>query len=182
MRAKPIALIAAVTLIAGAASAAAPPAAWRLSSDGYGPVLIGMTEAQATKALGSALDSDKPPASAGAQELADWRACHQAQAKDAPGLFLMFENGRLTSVWVDEGSHVVTTAGLGVGDTEARVKRTYGAALKIEPNAYEEPPAHYLTVKGGKPGRGVKFTTDKSGKVTSIAGGGASIGYSEGCA
>lgn len=173
-----LALAAALLLIA-----AAPPPAWKLSSDGFGPVTIGMTEAQVARALGSKLDIDaRPTPDLGADAMASWRSCHIGEAHDSRGLYFMFEDGKLTSIAIGEGSRLKTADGFGLGDTEASVRARYGRALKIENHEYEGPPAHYLTIKGPRPGRGIKFSTDTHGKITSIDAGGPSISYSEGCA
>jgi hypothetical protein len=166
-----------------AAALAATPAAWTLTPDGLGPVKIGMTEAQAAAALGRKLDADRPPATADAQEQADYRGCHEAEVHGLKGLYVMIENGRVTRVVVTEGAGAFRTAtGVGLGDPESKVRKLYARGLKVEPKAYEGLPAHDLTAWNKAAKRGVRFSTDAHGKITDIFVGGESISYSEGCA
>ena len=170
-------------LIIAAALAAAAGPAWTLTPDGLGPVKIGMTEAQAVAALGRPLDSDKPPATADAQEQADYRGCHETQAHGLSGLYVMIENGRVTRIGVAEGGSAFRTAtGVGIGDPESKVRKLYPHGLKIEPKAYEGLPAHDITTWNKATRRGVRFSTDAHGKITDIFVGRESINYSEGCA
>ena len=171
-------LFLAVLLAAAPATAATP---WTLTPDGLGPVKIGMTERAAVAALGHKLESQFPQAGADAQEQADYRACHETQAQGVTGLYLMFENGRLTRISVTQGGAFRTATGVGLGDREAKVRALY-RGLKIEPKAYEGLPAHDITAWDRARGRGVRFSTDKDGKITDIAVGRESINYSEGSA
>lgn len=171
-------LVLTVLLAATPALAAAP---WTLTLDGLGPVKIGMTERAAVLALGHKLDSQFPQAGADPQERADYRACHETQAVGLAGLYLMFENGKLTRISVTQGAAFHTATGAGLGDREAKVRALY-RGLKIEPKAYEGLPAHDITAWDRARHLGVRFSTDKDGKITDIAVGKESINYSEGCA
>ena len=162
-------LVLAVTLWLAAAGAEASPMRWVLTPDGLGPLTIGMTVRQARTALGRPL-TEGP---SGEETCADYAV------KGLAGLYLMFENGRLSRVSVTQGGPWRTAAGIGIGDSEAAVRKAYGR-LRRKDNAYEDPPAAYLTVRAPH-GRGIKFGTDTHRKVTEMEAGGPAIAYIEGC-
>ncbi len=149
----------------------AAPAPWVLSPDGLGPLKIGMSEAQAAAALGAKLS---------AADLPD-DACEERGVVGMKGLVLMFQQHRLTRISLVRGSRFKTDKGLGYGATETQVRAAYGAALKTEPNAYDDEPALYLTW-WSKPGRrGIRYSTDAHRVVQGVDAGDDSIRYIEGC-
>ncbi|HWQ85050.1 hypothetical protein [Brevundimonas sp.] len=156
-------------------------AADKLSSAGYGPLRIGMTRAEVEAALGP----DANPEAVGGPEP---EVCDMFRPARAPeGLLVMIENGVLTSVWVSRNAAIETDRALNVGDPAAEVKRVYGAAAEVVPHKYQAAPAEYVTVWStadhqGPSARGLKYEIGADGSVTSIAGGGPSIQYVEGCA
>jgi hypothetical protein len=155
-----------------------PSAAPVLTSEGYGPVRIGMREAQARAVLGPDVrDDTKDSAAAGM----DTAACHHiwvgAEPKD---VVYMVEAGRVTRITVTGGG-VKTGEGLALGATEAAVRAAYGDRLEVEPHAYVEAPAKYLTAWTVPERRGVRYETDFEGLVSGIHAGGPSIRYIEGC-
>jgi hypothetical protein len=160
-------------LLAGAAVAETP--AWKLTPSGWGPARIGMTRVQVTKALKVSLEGDAFDNEGSCLELVG--------ADNAlPGLFFMFEEGKLTRITASEPSAIATPRGIHAGSIADEVRKAYGAGLKSEPHKYEDPPAEYLTY-WLKPDRsGVRFETDMQGKVESIHAGTSSIQYVEGCA
>jgi hypothetical protein len=163
-------------------TAASPTPSWTLTPTGWGPAQIGMTRAQVSKALNVELEGDGFDSEGNCQELV---GAHEA----FPGLFFMFERGRLTRITTTEPSVVATPRGIHVGSTHEEVRKAYGKGLKAEPHHYEAAtnefltfPAEYLTF-WLKPGRsGVRFEMDTQGKVESIHAGTSSIQYAEGCA
>jgi len=160
-------------LFTGTAIAETP--AWKLTPSGWGPARIGMTRAQVTKALKVQLEGDAFDNEGTCLELV-------GAASALPGLFFMFEDGKLTRITAGEPSAVATPRGMHVGSTAEDVRKAYGAGLKAEPHKYEDPPAEYLTY-WLKPDRsGVRFEMDMQGKVESIHAGTSSIQYVEGCA
>jgi hypothetical protein len=165
--------LAAAMLLSAAASAETP--SWKLTPMGWGPARIGMTRAQVSKALKVELEGDAFDNVDSCLELFG--------ANDSlPGLFFMFENGKLTRISAIEPSPVATPRGMHVGSTVEDVRKAYGAGLKEEPHKYVDAPAEYLTF-WPKPGKyGVRFETDTQGRVESIHAGTASIQYVEGCA
>src|SRR5687768_7696504 len=161
------------------AGPAASPAAetWVLTSEGMGPLRIGMTLAEITAAAGP--DSD-PDAVGGPEP----ESCDQFRPARAPaGVIVMVENGRLTRISLDEGSPVATDRGIRVGDPARRLREIYGEALTEMPHEYVEAPAAYLThwigrVRAGEGGyvddpaaRGIRYETDERKRVTLIHGG-----------
>jgi len=158
-----------------------PAPANTLTAQGFGPLRIGMSRAEVEAAMG--LDA-QPDAVGGA----DPDACDMFHPARAPeGLLVMIENGVLTSVWLTQVARVGTDRDLNIGDTAAQVRAAYGSSLAVEPHKYQAPPAEYLVAWAtpdhqGVGARGVKYEIGLEGTVTSIAGGGPSITYVEGCA
>jgi hypothetical protein len=100
---------------------------------------------------------------------------------------VMVERGVLTSVWLRAGAPVETDRGVGLGDTATAVKKAYGPAAEASPHKYEDPPSEYVTVwatpsRAGPDARGLRYEIGPDGRVRSIAAGGSSIQYVEGCA
>jgi len=152
-----------------------------LTALGFGPLRVGMTRAEVEAALGP----DANPEAVGGPDPA---SCDMFRPDRAPeGLLVMIENGVLTSVWISRNTAVGTDRGLSIGDTAAEVKGVYGSAAEVEPHKYVEPPAEYITVWStadhqSPAARGLVYEIGRDGRVQSIAGGGPSIQYVEGCA
>ena len=153
----------------GATPAAASPNA-PITSEGWGPLRVGMTWAQARRALPGMT-----------RDLTMGEECYESTVRGQPGLYVMFEGGRLARVSAAEHSRVGTAAGVRVGQTEAQVRAAYGRRIVSEPHHYEEAPARYLTVWTVRNQRGVRFETNHDRRVTVIHGGGPAIQYIEGC-
>jgi hypothetical protein len=160
-------------LLAGGAAAETPT--WKLTPSGWGPARIGMTSAQISKVLHVELEGDFFATEGSCQELV-------AADGSLPGLFFMFEDGKLTRITASEPSAVATPKGMHIGSTADEVSKAYGAGLKAEPHKYEGPPAQYLTYWLKPERSGVRFEMDMQGKVESIHAGMTSIQYVEGCA
>lgn len=164
-------------------AAPGPPvsAADKLTAAGYGPLRIGMTLAEVEAALGP----DADPDAVGGPEP---EVCDMFRPERAPeGLLVMIQNGVLTSVWLSRNTVVETDRALNIGDTAAEVKRVYGADAEVMPHKYAAAPAEYVTVwstadHDSPAARGLKYEIGNDGRVQSIAGGGPSIQYVEGCA
>ena len=110
----------------------------------------------------------------------------------------MFADGRVTRIDIEKPG-VVTYGGLGIGSTEAEVRRVFGANLNTEPHAYGAPVWWYLTIwtvfndwppgaaetpellQGNRTERGLRFETGDEGKVTGFWAGDGSISLVEGC-
>jgi hypothetical protein len=157
-----------------AGPAAAPEARTELvavlTPEGYGPVRIGMTEAEALRALG--------PGAGGASGASD--DCHHLSTGPQPAnLLYMVERGKVTRVTIHRDSTVKTDRGIGVGDTAQQVQAAY-PGLVVEPHKYVEG-AQSLTAWTVPDSRGVRFETDAKGVVTDVHAGDATIQYVEGC-
>jgi len=151
-----------------------------LTANGFGPLLIGMTTAEIEAALGA----DANPNAVGGADPASCDMFHPARAPE--GLMVMTNGGTLASVWLTRASTVTTDRGFKIGDEASAVKAAYGASAVVVPHKYEAAPAEYITVWAtadhtSPAARGVKYEIGADGKVKSIAGGGPSIEYVEGC-
>ena len=156
-------------------------AAMKLTAQGYGPLRIGMTVAEIEASMGP----DADPEAVGGPDPASCDMFRPARAPE--GLLVMVENGVLTSIWVSRNAGVETDRALNVGDPAAEVKRVYGDAAVVEPHKYVPAPAEYITVwatsdRQGPNARGLTYEIGSDGRVESIAAGGTSIQYVEGCA
>ena len=169
-----------VTLAASAAEAPAPPA---LTVEGYGPVKVGMTLAQAEKALGVKLNmywsEEGDPKSCGTGVRAD---------KRNGDVYYMLEGGHVVRVEVvtpDTGTTtkppIRTAKGIRLGSTEAEVKRAY-PGVKVEPHPYLGPAGHTIAVKSADGKTGIIFDTDGKTVIEMRAGVYPQVGYIEGCA
>jgi hypothetical protein len=157
-----------------------------ITSEGWGPLRIGMTRDQLIAALG-------PDANPNAVGGSDPEACDIFHPTRAPaGLFVMIERNLLTRITLQDNTTLKTDRGFGVGDTAAAIKTAYGAAARAEPHHYIGLPAEYITVwTTAAPStdtytrdpiaRGIRYETDAESVVTAVHAGGASIQYVEGC-
>lgn len=156
-------------------------AADKLTALGFGPLRIGMTRAEVEAALGP----DADPEAIGGPDPA---SCDMFRPERAPeGLLVMVEDGVLTSVWLSRNTVVATDRAVNIGDTAAEVKSLYGEAAEVEPHEYVDAPAEYIIVwstadHDSPAARGLKYEIGTDGRVQTIAGGGPSIQYVEGCA
>jgi hypothetical protein len=98
------------------------------------------------------------------------------------GLGFMFAGGRVVRIDVFKVG-IKTASGIGVGETEDRVKQLYSGRVTIEPHPYE-PEGHYLKyspASGDERQFGIVFETDGA-KVTRFRTGTlAAIALMEGC-
>lgn len=151
---------------------------------GYGPLKIGMTQAEVDAAVGP------PPANAAEATPSECRYYHPPRAPE--GLLVMLENGVLTRLTAIKGSTVKTEDGVGVGYDGEQLKARYGAAATVTPHKYEGAPSAYVTIWPGKPqlqgayvtdptARGLVYEIGQDGKVAFIHAGGPSIQNVEGC-
>jgi hypothetical protein len=156
-----------------------------LTATGWGPLRIGMTKAEVIAAVG---DTRSPDAAG-----IPGSDCLEFKPLQAPADFwVMIEGDKLTRITVGELSAVKDAKGLGLGDTAAKVKETYGASAVASPHKYQDAPAEYITAWEGGPragpyvqdeaARGIVYEIDGTGKVGAIHAGGPSIQYVEGCA
>jgi len=171
----------------GAAASSAPAdaaSAIVLTPLGYGPLKIGMTQAEVDAAFGP------PPANAAEAAPLECRYYHPPRAPE--GLLVMVENGVLTRLTATKDSTVKTEDGVGIGDDGEQVKIRYGATATVTPHKYQGAPSAYVTIWPGKPhlqgayvteptARGLVYEIGDDGKVAFIHAGGPSIQNVEGC-
>jgi hypothetical protein len=152
---------------------AAPAPRWQLTVDGVGPVKIGMTQARVSKLLKTKLTG---------QPVEDEETCVEKGTAKYPGLFFMFEGGKVTRISLSEPSKIRTQRGIGIGATAAEVRRAYPKGLAAEVHEYVGAPGEYLTFWTVRNKRGIRFETDEKRRVQVIHAGTGSIQYIEGCA
>ncbi|MGJ8537023.1 MAG: hypothetical protein ACSHW2_07695 [Parasphingopyxis sp.] len=156
-----------------------------LSAEGWGPLRIGMSRDEVVAAVGGPADPD-------AMGSPEPEFCDQFPPAQAPtGMFVMIENGILTSISLSAGSTLQTPEGLSVGDSADAVRAAYGDRLDALTHNYIGPPAEYLTVwstgeitengTSDENARGIRYETNADGVIELIHAGGPSIQYVEGC-
>lgn len=153
----------------------ATSAAFVVSDSGGGPLRIGMTVAEASRALGA------PVPDTTAQD----RACAYYALTGLPaGVELMWVEGRLARLEVDSGA-TATLAGARVGDSETRIDSLYASRVMVQPHKYV-PNAKYLVIGAlgaADPPRHIVFETDSARRVTRYrAGREPEVQWVEGCA
>lgn len=199
---------AALTLVLAACNADTPPPAGppaaetpapsapidanAITSEGWGPLRIGMTRAEVIAAVGA----DANPDAVGGPDPASCDLFHPARAPE--GMRVMIERDRLTSIVVRNNTDLRTDRGFGVGDQASAIKAAYGADAHVLAHHYIGLPAEYITVWTSTGGatldengwlpentnpnaRGIRYETNAQGVVTGIQAGGPSIQYVEGC-
>lgn len=157
------------------AAAPAPTYDWKLTPAGWGPVRIGMTRGQVTKALQVELEGEAFDNEGSCIELFP-------ESEQLKGTYFMFIDGKLSRITVADSDKIMTPRGIHVGSTADEVRTAYGDGLQAEPNHYLDLPAEYLTFWLQPNSRGVRFETDSQRKVESIHAGDETIQYIEGCA
>jgi hypothetical protein len=151
-----------------------------LTSEGWGPLHIGMTRAQVIAAAGS----DANPNAVGGPDPA---SCDQFRPARVPrGMLVMIERDSLTRISLSAGSGIATSDGFEVGDSAAAVVRHYGARAVVTPHKYQSAPARYVTTwtRGRPPAssaRGIVYEIGSDDRILRVHAGGGSIQYVEGC-
>jgi hypothetical protein len=160
----------AVLAVAGFASVAVAAMA-PITPEGWGDLRIGMPAKEAIHRFGL-----KEP-----NRIPGEDSCRQFDVPAEPQLDVMVIDGRVVRLSLYSRGPLKTDRGFTVGDRERDIRKAYGPRLKVEPHAYEEAPAHYLTFWTTPGKRGVRYETDMHGRVTSIHVGGPEIQFIEGC-
>jgi hypothetical protein len=144
-----------------------------LTANGWGRLRIGMSERQAVRLFHMKI----PRSDDGVSSF----ECRELDVPGHPGVSVMAERGIITRITVWDSGGPRTDRGLGIGATEADLRRAYGKGLEVHTAAYDEEPAHDLTFWTVRHRRGIQYGTDQQGRVTRIHAGGKSILYIEGC-
>lgn len=160
------------------------PAANVVTSEGLGPVRIGMSRAEVVGLWGE----DSAPNAVGG---ADPATCDQFHPVNAPaGVNVMIQNGVLTRITLMRTAESKTDRGFGLGDPALAIKEAYGGAVIAQPHKYQSPPAEdlFAWTQGGSTAyvtdpaaRGIRYEIGSDGKVSMIHAGDPSIQLVEGC-
>lgn len=150
--------------------APAPPAA--------NPKVIGL-EGLGDLRLGQPVPVGSSWAERGAQASEE---CRLVSSPDYPGVYAIVEKGKVQRITVGQRSDVKLVEGIGVGATEADVKKGFAGFVE-EPHKYVDAPAKYLTAPNAPSGDpAVRFEIGADGKVSLIHVGMMPVlGYVEGC-
>jgi hypothetical protein len=109
----------------------------KLSINGIGSVLVGMTVPEASKAAG------RPLVSTG--DSGGGSNCFYLTPEGGPrDVGFMVTDGRISRVDIWKDSRVTTLSGARIGDTEARIKALYPGKIQVSPHKYVQG-GHYLT-------------------------------------
>ena len=162
-------------------AATAQPAKKRLTSEakvtiaGLGPIQVGMTLVEASKAAEIAFVPVGGSASL---------VCRYFQPKEGPeGIGLMVVNDHIIRIDIWPGSSITTLSGAGINSTEAEIEALYPGQIEVSSHKYTG--GQYLTFipedAGAKLYRLV-FETDVEGRVTQFrAGQFPAVTWVEGC-
>lgn len=142
----------------------------KLAINGIGPIEVGMTVAQASRAAGVQLEPTDPDASS---------LCSDYKPSNGPeGVrFTVTDGGRISRVDIDS-LRITTINGARIGDTEARIQSLYPGQIQVNPLPNSKK-GHYLTVipdKGSDKNFRLIFETDgqrvqrmRTGKLPEVA-------------
>ena len=165
---------------AAGAGASRAPNAWTLTTQGLGPLRIGVRideAAEALTAFGATAGTLTLPV-----RVANGSTCGYVLWRGGPsGVRVMVVDKRIARIDVDSAS-IATTEGVRVGDTEARVRAAYGTRLVESPHKYVRG-GRYLSASSvdGDDSRRVVFETDGTRVMRYRAGVRPAVEYVEGC-
>jgi hypothetical protein len=165
-----LAIMAVLVLRAPGAIADEPRAkpGWTLTFAGLGPVRIGMTVPQASKALHVPLEEDGPEGD-----------CHYASNGDAlPDVRFMVARGKIARIDCRDAGFR-TSRGAGVGSTEAEIKALH-PAVRVE-NHHYDPAGHYLTLSSQDERHAIRFESDGKKVTDVLVGERDRVTWVEGC-
>ena len=132
------------------------------------------------KGLGDIVVGKAPPTTLSAEKTPMSDTCRIWDDKQRR-IYAMTDGKVVTRVTAMSRSSVKTAKGIGVGATEAAVRKAY-PDIREQPHKYVEAPAKYLDLRPGGGKTGLRFEIDGEGKVSAIhAGREPEIEYVEGC-
>ena len=110
-------------------------------------------------------------------------ACRTLSSPDYPGVYAIAEGGLVRRITLGKRSTIKLAEGIGVGATEADVKKWF-PSFRVEPHKYEAAPAKYLAAPNAPSGdSALRFEIGSDGKVSLIHVGTMPVlAYVEGCA
>lgn len=143
-----------------------------LTTEGLGPVLVGMTLSEAEAAAGTAFMAESAPPNA---------SCRYFRPESLGGVSFMVTNGEIARVDVSEPV-VGTLSGIRVGDPIAGVLDEYGKRVTVEPGEFN-PDHSLLTYTPSDPSDETRiiFQTDGSHVTGMRSGRLPEVEYVEGC-
>lgn len=152
---------------------------WRVHSTGLGPITIGMTVTEASRASEIRFEPFGPP-----PEPATFCTYYRGE-REGQAIHMRVIEGRIERIEVGTPGFP-TLSGVKVGDSMESVKAAYGEALSVEPHHYLADQGVVLMVLGpygdAETGNGVAFTASSGEGVTAIwVGRFSGIRESEGC-
>lgn len=129
--------------------------------------------------IGEAAPAGSSWAERGAQES---DICRTITSPDYPGVYAIVEQGKVRRITLGQRSTVKLVEGIGVGSTEADVKKWF-AGFREEAHKYEPAPAKYLTAPNAESGDpALRFEIGQDRKVKLIHVGTMPVlEYVEGC-
>lgn len=163
-----------IAVLALTAFALAPD--WGVHLRGAGRVTFGMTVAEASRAAGDHLKQEDT----GHDD--PWE-CGYVTPDHTEGLSFMTAHGRVVRADVINPS-IRTRSGIGVGSSEAVVRRAYGSQIRTEPHPYGDKGDHYLIfVPRDRADRDYRVIFETWGGTVSTFRSGMlpAVGYIEGC-
>ena len=131
---------------------------WKLSLNCLGPICVGMSIEQASKITNLKPVMDENNTVIDNNGLSHTFKTYQEAIKSPNHCFhisfehpllknvgFMITNKHISRIEID-GESIKTLSGIGIGDSEEKVKKTYKDKITIEPHQYEEK-GHYLIYK-----------------------------------
>ncbi|GFE76159.1 hypothetical protein [Novosphingobium sp. TCA1] len=108
--------------------------------------------------------------------------CRTVTSPAYPGVYAIVDKDKVRRITLGQRSEVKLVEGIGVGATEADLKKWF-AGFREEPHKYEASPAKYLTAPNAVSGDpALRFEIGQDGKVKLIHVGTMPVlGYVEGC-
>lgn len=163
-----------------------------LNPRGVGPIEAGMTVAQAAAASGLSLTPDDSLEAFGG-------FCYYVDLEGQPDLAIRAHSpgdqpvddpgeGVISAITIyaldpDGPSTRLTTAGVGLGASEAQVRAAHGDSIEERPHDYVPEGAYLYVHPADAPGFGIRYVLDENRVVTSIdVGDAGGITAAEGCA
>jgi hypothetical protein len=155
---------------AGKAPAGIPPASL-LSADGLGPLRIGMT----LKSVNGILKQPLVPSDKALRAVAN---CDYQDLPEAPGVALVFVDGRLARIDVS-GGNTASDRGIRLGATLAEVREKYPEGLKATLDFVDDGISLTAAAPGSPNALSLQFETARLTRM--VAGRRKAVRYAEGC-